>query len=120
AREAPQQLPDLDEVCNFSARLRFGPPVDFPLTAAGSPAAPLPPGFWLPHPTVQDELPRAAALWSGAARAPPPELELREPSTAQHDAWQVWLRPVPPATFVLFTVDGSLPRPGQPSTRRAP
>ena len=93
------------EICALAARLRTRAPAALPLDAAGMPRAPLPRGFWLPWPGLEE-------MVRGPPRAPPPALTVSE-------AWAVELRPLPPATAVLYTVDGSVPRAGAPGTLQA-
>eukprot|EP00927_Polykrikos_kofoidii_P002544 TRINITY_DN11013_c0_g1_i1.p1 TRINITY_DN11013_c0_g1~~TRINITY_DN11013_c0_g1_i1.p1 ORF type:complete len:510 (-),score=127.28 TRINITY_DN11013_c0_g1_i1:325-1797(-) len=107
---------DIDLVCNVAARLRTTAPLRTVLGPEGWPSAPLPPNAGLPYPTFQDELPQATSLRSAASRAPPPDVSAtKEPGG---DVWEVRLRLFPPATEVLYTVDGSLPRFDNPSARR--
>ncbi|OLQ07045.1 hypothetical protein AK812_SmicGene9660 [Symbiodinium microadriaticum] len=112
--------PDLDDICKFASRLRHAAPVGFPQAADGFPAAPLPSGFWLPWPTLQEQMPLAKALASGALRAPPPKVSLERADPGSGAAWAVTMRPLPPASAVLFTADGSLPKPGSTGTLQAP
>ncbi|CAE7735870.1 unnamed protein product [Symbiodinium pilosum] len=96
AEEARNLTPaSLDDICKFASRMRLSAPVGFPQTLAGFPAAPLPAGFVLPWPTLQEEMPRARALASGALRAPPPSVKLAraDPSDpGSRAAWAVTLR----------------------------
>ena len=98
---------DLEEVCSFAARLRCHAPAALPLDAQGMPSVPLPRGFWLPWPSLE-EMPRGLLA---VRRAPPPELRV--------EGWEVSIRPLPPATWVLYTVDGSVPRQGAKGTQQA-
>eukprot|EP00913_Durusdinium_trenchii_P010613 g9957.t1 len=102
-------------------RLRLAAPANFPLDArTGLPAAHhLPKGFTLPWPSLEEEMPKAMALASGLKRVPPPQALLERSSGVPGAAWAVQLRPIAPASAVLFTVDGSLPRVGSASTMRA-
>ena len=43
-----------EEICHFASQLRVGVPAKLPLDAKGLPLAPLPAGFWLPFPTLED------------------------------------------------------------------
>ncbi|CAK9004570.1 Uncharacterized protein SCF082_LOCUS8241 [Durusdinium trenchii] len=111
----------LEEICHFAQRLRLAAPANFPLDArTGLPAAHhLPKGFTLPWPSLEEEMPKAMALASGLKRVPPPQALLERSSGVPGAAWAVQLRPIAPASAVLFTVDGSLPRVGSASTMRA-
>ncbi|CAK9034254.1 unnamed protein product [Durusdinium trenchii] len=110
-----------EEICHFAQRLRLAAPANFPLDArTGLPAAHhLPKGFTLPWPSLEEEMPKAMALASGLKRVPPPQALLERSSGVPGAAWAVQLRPIAPASAVLFTVDGSLPRVGSASTMRA-
>ncbi|CAL1129064.1 unnamed protein product [Cladocopium goreaui] len=109
---------NLEEICHFASQLRMGVPAKLPLDAKSLPLAPLPAGFWLPFPTLEEEIPNATALATGLRRCPPPHVSL-QPSQTSGAAWAVQLRALPPATSVLFTVDGSVPRLGSKSTMQA-
>lgn len=67
---------DIDALCSYAARLRTQPPTGFPLKESGMPVRQLPPGFWLPHPTLADQIPKAHGLWRASKRAPPPQVEV--------------------------------------------
>lgn len=110
---------NLEEVCNFASQLRVGVPAKLPLDAKSLPLAPLPAGFWLPFPTLEEEIPKATALATGLRRCPPPHVSLSTPSVSSGAAWAVQLRALPPASSVLFTVDGSVPKVGSKSTMQA-
>ena len=43
-----------EEICHFASQLRVGVPAKLPLDAKSLPLAPLPAGFWLPFPTLED------------------------------------------------------------------
>ncbi|CAE7515057.1 unnamed protein product [Symbiodinium natans] len=121
AAEAKDLRPaDLDDICKFASRLRLAAPFGFPQNPAGFPAAPLPQGFCLPWPTLQEQMSQAKALASGALRAPPPIVTVERADPVSGAAWAVTMRPRPPASAVLFTADGSLPRPGSKGTLQAP
>lgn len=117
------ELPDLDTLCSFAARIQTAPPSEFPLTPLGWPAEPLPQGFELPHPSVQGDILKSM-LRSSHARAPPPVAEVTAGGGSSvgmqqlGDLWTVRLKPLAPATSVLYTVDGSLPRTGNAAARR--
>lgn len=107
----------IDEVCNLAARIRTAAPVLTTLGSNGWPVAPMPPGCWLPFPTVQEELAQAS-LRAAAGRAPPPEVSASPHPNSQHGAgWEVRLQPLPPAVDVLYTTDGSLPHPNNKAAR---
>ena len=88
-------------------------------------------------------MPLAKALATGALRAPPPGVSLERADPGSGAAWAVTMRPslflaqrakkgspaaiaalhcrpLPPASAVLFTADGSLPKPGSKGTLQAP
>ena len=55
--ESPAQQTCMDpqeEICHFASQLRMGVPAKLPLDAKSLPLAPLPAGFWLPFPTLED------------------------------------------------------------------
>jgi len=109
---------DVDALCSHAARVRTAAPVRFPLNEEGWPVEALPPGFSLPFPTLQGDLPESM-LQLGARRAPPPVAEVTPLQGEAGGVWTVRLRPLPPASAVLYTTDGSLPRTANAAARRA-
>lgn len=111
--------PTLDELCDYASRIATAPPARFP-TAGGFPLLALPPGYSLPHPTVQVDFPKAVLRWA-QRKSPPPDVTVTPRVPGDPAAgWEVRLRALPPATFAIFTTDGTLPRTENKSTWKVP
>mmetsp|Transcript_87660 Transcript_87660/g.165284 ORF Transcript_87660/g.165284 Transcript_87660/m.165284 type:complete len:325 (-) Transcript_87660:32-1006(-) len=112
--EQPTSGSDLATISSLAARVRTASPLRFPVMPSGAPSAPLPPGASLPYPC--EPVQTAHALRTGLRRPPPPEMRVSaNPGAAQ--GWVVHVRFLPPATGIIFTVDGSLPLSGKPATK---
>lgn len=119
SQDAAGPGPDLDTLCNYAARLCTAGPPQLPITSEGLPAVPLPSGCSLPFPATGT---MALATLRGCSRAPPPEAHVvvhERKEGAGPGAWEVKLRPLPPATVVMYTTNTSLPRPDNPAAKRA-
>lgn len=112
--EQPKSGSDLATISSLAARLRTASPLRFPVMPSGFPSAPLPPGASLPYPCEPAQI--AQALRTGLRRPPPPEMRVSaSPGAAQ--GWVVHVRFLPPATAIIFTLDGSLPLAGKAATK---
>lgn len=91
--------PTLEVLTGFASRLRTNPPPSHPLAPdTVMPLMEFPPCFGLPYPTNYD----ISQSVLGLVRAPPPIVARQSDS-------EILLRALPPATMIIFTIDGSEP-----------